>query len=1149
VNAVSIDLGASNALLLTGTDVTASGADALTFQSGSNVLAFTPTTALIQSVDNPMEISACNDLAIDTQVFTLTTSSNLTVASACNLTLVAPGGALLVTPSNVALTSDSNIEITSVTDMTIRSENDLYLTAACNLVINASNLSLPLSNFNMDSTGSMNMSAARTMTLGDGSVDAVFGPTWATGTTNGKLISFGMYQTDASSTGHVTIGLFQGQLVTIYNYDGTISPVSVPTYTNGAYVVKYDINGNAQWATTINSGNTPLGRIDVKFSSNGNIHVALSALISTANNIVIKDLSGHDIFTFDPSTYDASTQIGIEVIYTASGIPTNYTVLKGMYIQSLIVDSNGASYLQGNGSNNRTVYNKNGQLIKSISTPGNYGRSIVKLLNGEYQWSCQFQVDPSTIAFNSMYVDSHGNTYVSFFEFGNFTIREEETMVIQEGITDNRRVWLVKISPQGHYLWRTYIARSTLNLSAGNLTGDEFGNVFMSGYYDSASDAPVIHNADDSISSYALPVNGSLTKGCYAIKYNTSGYVQWASSMLGAYWPAVSKSPCLTLNASGELLIGGEYAPATAPLFRNADSSYTTLAAPVMPSSTIGMFVSAINADGTWKDILVATDTSNGTYLANGTEGVQDIVVTGSSIYCLFGLKNNSTSYSTLSFSDGTTIPIAPDKRAMVKLTRTPAHIGTGELYLRSGSNVIAITPTGISLEITNTINATACNNLFTETVGSTVFSVADSLYISASNGLSFQSDSNMSITAFSTDTSLLSFTGDSQVHLWSGANKLSITPTAAQLGDSNSYFTLTNTGIIEQSTTTQVITTSSITIASPDIAADSSATLTLTAQSNFDVTASDVSIATPTGEQKIEFDDGTGILIESADRILVTANDAFSAQGGMLIDGTTHEVFMASQTPTDAVMSSLKCIDSNVIAFASSNQQYFIGSAATGTPILQLTASGTSTFGTQHDIFATNSNVAAITMYRDSNESVLHVLGRVDLDGAINTINKSNLDIVDKVVMFASPDSSNVELTDGMVNERSGIYIYGKPAAASFSNAPQPGDANDVTQRFYEKSMIWNMGAQGMDKLGSATGVDYSTSILNESYWQLRGGNLQLTTAQSDGSNVRDTSYGFRINGRGELELYKHHWLNGEYKAKKLKMWGHMVDSQFPAR
>jgi uncharacterized protein (DUF2345 family) len=1151
-----IDLSATNALILSGTSVQATASSNMTFQSGSNMLAFTPTTALIQSVDNAMQISACNDMVIDTQVFTLTTTNNLTVASACNLTLVAPGGALLVTPSNVALTSDSNLDVLSTADMTIYSGNDLYLTAECNLVITASNLSLPLANFNMDSSGNLNMTAAGTMTLegGGGSSALVLEPNWAAGTTGYKLIP-GLANCAATSSGALYAGILEGNPVTVYNADGSLSSVAVQSFASGVYVVKYDTAGAAQWAASVNLGNWDVKSVEVQTNSAGEVYLLLqipSMLESfTSSTATLYDSNGSSVTTF------TSTHVGtLMVKYSSTGVPIAYSIYHRIYSATLYIDSVGGEYVQGDfnsfGSNLFDIVTSSG--TQSVGGYNDGYRLVIKSLNGVYQWTCGILASTTNTKTNSLYVDNVSNVYVTApFYSGNISVTDTTGPFVNNS-KGYPFVALIKFNAQGVLQWYSHQRFTTATfqnfLNTPVVTGDLVGNVYMSGGYNTAEvdKSSILYNSDGSISPYSLVPDVDTTQyggASYVIKYTSTGFVQWVSSIMGTYWTSSRCTTRAVVNGDGDIIVGSDYA--IMPTFCNADLSVQPITLPITQAPNLGSLVAVLGADGIWKTAISSIDSSTGGFITGEVvDGLQDLAVSGSDIYAYINLKVFGTPTSTISFSDGTTVTAAPDRGVLIKLTTTAAG---GALYLRSGSNLVAVTPSSISLEVTEAINATACNNLFTVAAASTLFTAADTLYLSASNGISFHSDSNMSLSAFSADNSLLSLTGDSQVLFWSGTNKFLIEPTFAQFGDSNSFFTLTSAGIVEQSVSTQVIAASNYGLTSSDIAVNSSATLTLTSESNFTASASNVSVATPTGQQLIELDDDTGIIVDSAKKILVAANDIVGAQGGMLIDGATHEVFMASQTETNAVMSSIKCIDSNIIAFATSNQQYFIGSAASGTPILLLTASGTSTAGTQHDIFAANSNVAAITMYRDVDESVMHVLGRVDLDGAINTINKSNLDIADKVVVFASPDSSNVDLTDGMVNERSGIYIYGKPATPAFSNDPQPGDVHDVTQRYYEKSMIWCMGAQGMDKLGSATGIDYSTSILNESYWQLRGGNLQLTTAQSDGSNVRDTSYGFRINSRGELELYKHHWENGQYKSRKLKMWGHMVGSQFPAR
>lgn len=170
------------------------------------------------------------------------------------------------------------------------------------------------------------------------------------------------------------------------------------------------------------------------------------------------------------------------------------------------------------------------------------------------------------------------------------------------------------------------------------------------------------------------------------------------------------------------------------------------------------------------------------------------------------------------------------------------------------------------------------------------------------------------------------------------------------------------------------------------------------------------------------------------------------------------------------------------------------------------------------------------------SGSNVMHLRGNLNIDGVINAVNQDSLRIADSKVTLAYNDSSLEEPPSA------GITVHGEPDDPEFSDAVASGDPLDETSRYYEKSLKWVKGPQGMDLLKTATGVDYSEGVVNESSWELRGGNFQLTYPKkvADGV-VRNLSYGLRVNEREELEMFKRYWDSnlGEYRARRLARWG----------
>lgn len=143
-------------------------------------------------------------------------------------------------------------------------------------------------------------------------------------------------------------------------------------------------------------------------------------------------------------------------------------------------------------------------------------------------------------------------------------------------------------------------------------------------------------------------------------------------------------------------------------------------------------------------------------------------------------------------------------------------------------------------------------------------------------------------------------------------------------------------------------------------------------------------------------------------------------------------------------------------------------------------------------------------------------VQGDIELSGALNTsnivsttVNQSILKVDNKQIVVADGNANSIS-TDGLAtNDQSGLVINGYPG----------GDSNWI----YEddnKSFLWNYGSSGLPALGTSGGID------TESFWELQGGSFRMTYKKNYGTSnspdIKDISYGFRINEHEELELVK---------------------------
>jgi hypothetical protein len=154
-------------------------------------------------------------------------------------------------------------------------------------------------------------------------------------------------------------------------------------------------------------------------------------------------------------------------------------------------------------------------------------------------------------------------------------------------------------------------------------------------------------------------------------------------------------------------------------------------------------------------------------------------------------------------------------------------------------------------------------------------------------------------------------------------------------------------------------------------------------------------------------------------------------------------------------------------------------------------------------------------TLLLDAAEVVL--TGDLNIAGSLNAVNRTVLNVEDKRVTLASASNGLVDGT--LTNDGAGVQVFGLPA-----NVDPAESANPV----YEKSLAWRYGTSGVTALRS--------NAQTESYWDIRGGHLRLTSYKTSDTAV---AYGFRINGTDELELVRYTTDGNSVTSKRIARFG----------
>lgn len=188
-----------------------------------------------------------------------------------------------------------------------------------------------------------------------------------------------------------------------------------------------------------------------------------------------------------------------------------------------------------------------------------------------------------------------------------------------------------------------------------------------------------------------------------------------------------------------------------------------------------------------------------------------------------------------------------------------------------------------------------------------------------------------------------------------------------------------------------------------------------------------------------------------------------------------------------------------------------------------------------------------------------LEIKGNLDILGTINyqSTSVTEVRVADKKMKLAVGEDDNTVSNPGLfaihqdgplTNHQSGISIEGRPYGIGEDDIrldPQYSNLDSLHyENLFEKSILWNVsqdadinsGISYLGGLNSFIGVTDSASlghgatnmqqINRESFWELKGGGLRITSLFKNSSDLIDkVSYGFRISKNRSLEIVKYEW------------------------
>jgi hypothetical protein len=517
--------------------------------------------------------------------------------------------------------------------------------------------------------------------------------------------------------------------ISIYDSSGdtTTNNIILPATNNvdKSFIVKYDANGTAQWATNIDGTGPSKGLDVVVYSSN--LYAIGTYISTTAVNIYNADSTevslpstsgfGRNIFTVK---YDTDGKVKWATSINGNGTDVGYAV---------VMDTSGNTYVTGvyNSSSIITVTDANStSSINSITLPTTSGDSVFLVkydTNGVSQWATSINGTGSDRGWD-ITLDSSSNIYITGYynSTTNITLNDADggttnTVSLPSSTSDNS--FIAKYNNNGVAQWATIIT-GTDNCYGRGIKIDANNNIYTTGSYYSSTIVPIYDAVNNN--SISLPSTNNLTSA-FTIKYNNNGDVKWSASITNTTEEFVTTSSSLTQQSATSMTVSGSGTSA---------NPFTATSTNTAHSST-GSVSWTVQGDGTlyWK-ISVSSETNYdfARLYVNGVEkskisGVTNTtgsiaVTTGNSVEFQYTKDSSVSSNSDKGYLDylyivggGTTI--ISGGSAIIYSTTMDADGNTYVTGRYNSASSVTITDAGSASSTNNvTLNSTSgSNNVF----------------------------------------------------------------------------------------------------------------------------------------------------------------------------------------------------------------------------------------------------------------------------------------------------------------------------------------------------------------------------------------------------------------------------------------------------
>jgi hypothetical protein len=416
------------------------------------------------------------------------------------------------------------------------------------------------------------------------------------------------YGISCDSSGNVYLaGYYDTSSPTIKDQAGTsLGTLPAPLSSSyAAFVSKFDSSGTYQYSRVVDGTGFEVGR-SVACDSSGNMYLA--GQYDTASPTIYTVSSSN--VSVAVATLPAPSGGGVAFVckFDSSGAYQYSRVVDGTgneVGQGVSCDSTGNMYISGwYSSSSPTIYTVSSSNVSTsvgtLPAPSSSAAFVCKFdSTGTYQYSRVVDGTGNEVGYG-VACDSSGNMYLAGqYATASPTIKAINSSNVSTSVatlpapSGGGAAFVCKFDSSGTYQYSRVVDGTGTEVGQG-VSCDSTGNMYLSGYYDTAS--PTIYtvsssNVSTSVGTLPAPSGGS--QAAFVCKFDSSGTYQYLRVVDGTGGEVGYGVAC---DSSGNMYFSGQYSTAAPTIKDQAGNSLGTLPAP----STAAGFIVKFDSKGNY---------------------------------------------------------------------------------------------------------------------------------------------------------------------------------------------------------------------------------------------------------------------------------------------------------------------------------------------------------------------------------------------------------------------------------------------------------------------------------------------------------------------------------------------------------------------